>query len=327
MIGVALVGLGDIALRAHLPALLRNPEVTVAALVDPDPARRALAAAHARAPVAKDVREVLADPSVRGVVLATPPWVTAGLIAQVAGSGRFVLAEKPVATSLEAGEKLLALPEEQLRRVQAGLTYRHDPALELLGEWLRSGLLGSPLLVRAHIYDERRDPADPAHARRVEETLRHGLPLVHEGAHVFDWFRLLFGAPERVDDAWTLATRDGLPAPNLCGVRLLCPHGTVVLAEFGWLTDAPPRCEISVLGDRGHVRLDGYSFTVELSTAAGIERFEFEPDRTTRCFDRQLARFVELITGVRHEADPGLEAGVATLALAERITTLLEGRR
>ncbi|MFE0021278.1 Gfo/Idh/MocA family protein [Amycolatopsis sp. NPDC059021] len=327
MIGVALVGLGDIALRAHLPALLRNPDVEVAALVDPDPARRALAAAHARAPVAKDVRAVLGDPAVRGVVLATPPWATTELITQVAAAGRYVLAEKPVATSLEAARTLLELPEEQRRRVQVGLTYRHDPALELLGDWLRSGLLGTPLLVRTHIYDERRDPADPAHARRIEETLRHGLPLVHEGAHVFDWFRVLFGPPEGVDDAWTLATRDGLPAPNLCGARLRYPQGTVVLAEFGWLTDAPPRCEISVLGDRGHVLLDGRTFEMELSTERGVERFGFEPDRTTRCFDRQLARFAELITGVRDEAVPDLEAGVATLVLAERITKLLEGRR
>ncbi|WP_158889866.1 Gfo/Idh/MocA family protein [Amycolatopsis anabasis] len=325
-VGIALVGLGDIALGAHLPALLRNPEVEVAALVDPDAGRRALAAGRTSAPAFAEVAEVLDDPRVRGVVLATPPWVTTELIGRVAATGRFVLAEKPVATSLKAAKPLAELPADQRERVQVGLTYRHDPALELLRDWLAAGRLGESLLVRAHIYDERRDPGDPAHAERIEETLRHGLPVIHEGAHVFDWFSFLFGGPpDEVADGWALATRPGLAAPNLCGARLVYPHRTVVLAEFGWLTDALPRCELSFLGDRAHVLLDGHTFRMELTTVDGVEQVAFEPDRTTRCFDRQLARFVELVTGARAAPAPDLADGLAALELAERVAALAGG--
>lgn len=40
----ALVGLGDIGLGAHLPALLRHPEVELVALADPAQERREQAA-------------------------------------------------------------------------------------------------------------------------------------------------------------------------------------------------------------------------------------------------------------------------------------------
>ena len=53
MISVALVGLGDIGVGAHLPALLRHPEIEVAALVDPEPGR-VTAAERALAPCTGD---------------------------------------------------------------------------------------------------------------------------------------------------------------------------------------------------------------------------------------------------------------------------------
>jgi myo-inositol 2-dehydrogenase/D-chiro-inositol 1-dehydrogenase len=322
-VGIALAGLGDIGLRAHLPALLRSPAVRVAALVDPDAERRELARDLADAPCHATLDPVLDDPAVDAVVLATPPWVTTGLIGHIAATGRYVLAEKPLATSPEAAKELADLPGAQRARVQAGLTYRHDPALEQLREWIAAGRLGDRLLVRAHIYDERRDAGDPVHTERIEVTLGHGIPVVHEGAHVFDWFAFLFGGPpDQVADAWALTTRPGLPAPNLCGARLDYPHGIVVLAEFGWLTEALPRCEISLLGDRGHAVLGGHDFALELSTVDGVERVVFEPDRATRCFDRQLARFVELVTGERAAPSPDLDDGLAALRVAARVAEL-----
>ncbi|UJW28918.1 Gfo/Idh/MocA family oxidoreductase [Saccharothrix sp. AJ9571] len=320
---IALAGLGEIGLGAHLPALLRNPGVRLAAVVDPDPARRVLAAEHTSAPAFHSIGEVLADPAIDAVVLATPPWVTPNLVGRVAATGRFVLAEKPVAVSSSAAAPLAKLPAGQRKRVQVGLTYRHDPALEVLRDWILSGRLGDGLLVRAHIYDERRAPDAPEHERRIEATLAHGMPVVHEGAHVFDWFAMLFGGPpERLEDSWAVATRPDLPSANLCGARLTYPGGVTVLAEFGWLTDALPRCEISVVGDRGHAELDGFTFDLRLTTAAGVECVAFDEDRTTRCFDLQLTRFTELISGARAVPSPGLADGLAALEISERVAVL-----
>ncbi|AXB41863.1 Gfo/Idh/MocA family protein [Amycolatopsis albispora] len=320
---VALVGLGEIGLGAHLPALLRHQGIRLAAVVDPDPARRALAAEHTAAPAFETLADVLADPVIDAVVLATPPWVTPGLVGRVAATGRFVLAEKPIAVSTAAAAPLAKLPAGQRKRVQVGLTYRHDPALAVLREWIEGGRLGSGLLVRAHIYDERRDPASPGHASRIEATLAHGMPVVHEGAHVFDWFATLFGGPpERLEDSWAVSTRPDLPAANLCGARLTYPGGVTVLAEFGWLTDAQPRCEISIIGDRGHAELDGFTFDLRLTTADGTECVVFDENRTTRCFDLQLERFAELITGARAMPSPGLADGLAALEISERVAVL-----
>jgi myo-inositol 2-dehydrogenase/D-chiro-inositol 1-dehydrogenase len=313
-IRVALVGLGDIGWSAHLPALRRNTQVRLALVVDPDPARRALVN---DVPTTADVDAVLADDSIRAVVLATPPWVTAPMARQFLEAGRFVLAEKPIAVSSAAAK---ALEDVDTSRLQVGLTYRHDPALHVLREWIAHGRLGSPLLVRAHIYDEARGNA--THDARITEMLRHGSPAIHEGAHVFDWLRFLLGDPDEISEAWAVRTEPGLPAANLTGARLRYPDGTTALVEFGWLTDELPRCELTFLGARGLATLDGFTFALQLRTPSGTQVAEYPGERMTRSFDRQLARFVALLTGQVRRGEPNLDDALAALRTGERIDAL-----
>jgi predicted dehydrogenase len=309
---VALVGLGDIGLSAHLPALQRHPAIELVQLVDPDPVRRtAVAELDIQA-----AAELEAD--VDGVVLATPPWVTPELTVGYAQAGLCVLAEKPVATSMEAARIYDKLEPAERGRVQVGLTYRHDPAIGQLATWIANGTLGETVLLRAHIYDEPYRPDDAEHTARITATLEHGSPVVHEGAHVFDWLtHLLGGRPTAVDDRWEVRTRVGLPAPNLTGARLSYPGGHQALVEFGWFTSALPRCELSVLGDRGLATLDGFTFALTLTTAEGEKVVRFPGDRMTRCFDRQLDRFVALHNGV--PAEPSLDDGIAALQTAQLV--------
>lgn len=322
MVAVALVGLGDIGRGAHLPALLRSPDVRLVAVADPVDAHRAAAASLVGVDVVvgSSLDDALgAGPD--GVVLATPPWATPELAIAALRAGRFVLAEKPVATSVAAAAVYDVLTGAERARLQIGLTYRHDPALSRLGAWIGDGVLGGPLLVRAHVYDEPRVAGDAEHLARMRRTLEHGTPVVHEGAHVFDWLAHLLGPGLAVDDAWALRTDDDLPAANLTGARLSHPAGHTVLVEFGWLTDALPRCELTFLGPRGLATLDGTTFALRLATAAGSETVEFPGDRVPRDFDLQVARFAALVRGEPDGPDPDLAAGLAALLLAEQVAT------
>ncbi|MGH2601791.1 MAG: Gfo/Idh/MocA family protein [Dehalococcoidia bacterium] len=325
---IALVGLGDIGLRAHLPALQRHPAVRVAALVDPAPERRDaarhLAADGESTRVHDALADVLADSD--AVVLATPPWVTAQLSAQALAAGCFVLAEKPVAVSSdEALSAFRGLSVEQRGRFQAGYTYRHDPALERLRQWMRRGRLGASLVVRAHIFDEARESSDPEHTGRVLAALEHGSPLLHDGAHLVDWLDYLIDAPlEQIADAWAIKTRPDVPAPNLTGARLVYADGTVVLAEVGWWTARLPAARVEVLGDRGLAVLDGNTFDLRIDGEDGYETFVDPADRITRCFDRQLNRFLALVRGDPVDV-PGVSHAVECLKMIERIDRVGRG--
>lgn len=313
---IVLAGLGDIGLGAHLPALLQERRVTLTGLIDPDVTRqhRARLLAGGQVPTFYSLGEALRSCDADAVVLATPPWVTTHLAHECLASGRYVLAEKPIATSLAAAADLARLPPEVAGRLQVGLTFRHDPAMTRLREWLTSDALGrAPLLVRAHIYDELRG-ADEEHTERIIATLRHGSPVMHEGSHVFDWLTFLLGGHGVLEDAWSVRTDPALPAANLTGGRLRYPDGTIVLLEFGWFTAGLPRCELIVHGDAGLAILDCRTFRLERRHRGGTEVVEFDGDRVARSFRRQLERFVDGVLDARIGLEPSLQDGIDALS-------------
>lgn len=318
MVKLALIGLGAIAVEAHLPALRARTDVELVAVADPDPARRARLTREqiGSASVVVDLAAALAlVPD--GVVLATPPWVTTELIADCCRAGVPVLAEKPISTDPESARRLLALPGAD--RVQVGLTYRHDPAIAELRELIRGGHLGDPLLFRGHVYDEQ-SGAGPEHEALIRRTLARGTPVVHEGAHLLDWLVHLTGRQPRVDDGWSLRSDPSLPADNLCGGRLRFDDGSIALVEFGWFTPALPRCELGVTGPKGSAVLDAKTFDlrVELAGDPRPTTRRHRGDRVCRSFTRQLEVFITMISH-DNPADPGLADGLNALELATEL--------
>lgn len=323
-IRLAVVGLGHIATSAHLPAIARSFDAELVAVAEADADRRDAAMPRAPSGVAAydDIEPILADGGIDAVVLATPPWVTTGLAVRALTAGKYVLAEKPIATGVAAALPLADLPAELIHRLQVGLTYRHDPALRELRDRIADGPLVGPKLIRAHVYDERLDPCAPEHEDRLRRTLAHGPPVVHEGAHVFDWLSFLLGSEPELADAWSVRTDAGFGNPNLIGARLAYPDGSMALVEFGWLTRTLPRCELSVLAAEAYAVLDGFTFALNLDHAGQARTVTFPGERAVRCFDRQLAVFVDLIRGRTERAVPGWAEGIASLRTSERVADL-----
>lgn len=330
MIRVAMVGLGEIGWGAHLPAILRNPRARLVAAADAsEDAREGLRRSMADLEVYASFEELQSAEEIDAVILATPPWVTPALAVRAAQCGLYVLAEKPVATDVAELAVYAVLTEDERARVQIGLTYRHHPALAELRDVVQSGALGGELLVRAHVWDERRD-GDERHDRLIERTLEHGSPVIHEGAHLFDWLDFILDARPTVEDAWAVRTRPTLAAPNLMGARLSYPSATA-LVEVGWLVASMPDFVIDIVGDSGRARLDGPSFRVFTSTGSGERVVEPEGDRTSVSFDIQLERFLALASGEITRAEPGLDDGIRALltsqAVVDAVGSSMEGKR
>ena len=86
--------------------------------------------------------EVLADPAVTSVVVATPAATHYEVGRAVLEAGRDVFVEKPLALAVPQGEELVALAEERDRVLMVGHILRYHPAVLKLGEMIESGALG-----------------------------------------------------------------------------------------------------------------------------------------------------------------------------------------
>lgn len=91
------------------------------------------------------LEEVLADPKVDGVCIATPSHTHFALAKQVLEADRHVLVEKPLCDSSEKVEQLIELAEQRKKVLMVDHTFLYNPAVRAIREILDSGRLGKLL--------------------------------------------------------------------------------------------------------------------------------------------------------------------------------------
>src|SRR5262245_2040208 len=111
-LGIGIIGCGNIANKQHLPNYARNPRARVVAVADVDP-ERARATAERWELVAhfQDYRDLLAHPDVEAVSVTTWPGAHAEPVIAAAEAGKHIMCEKPIATTLEEADAMVAAAE------------------------------------------------------------------------------------------------------------------------------------------------------------------------------------------------------------------------
>jgi predicted dehydrogenase len=148
-IGVAGAGYWGPNLIRNLAELPRSP---LAAVADKDPAR--LEYARGRYPHVRfhaSLDEMLQDPEVNAVVLATPAELHAQHARQVLEAGKHVFVEKPLATSSADCRALAELADSRGRILMVGHTFLHNDAVRWMKARIDEGDLGDVL----YLYSRR----------------------------------------------------------------------------------------------------------------------------------------------------------------------------
>jgi predicted dehydrogenase len=102
--------------------------------------------------MAADVEELLRDPGLDAIVIATPVPSHAELAVRVLESGRHCLVEKPLAQSVLEAERAVAAAESSGRTLMVGHLLEFHPGVQQLKELADSGELGDRIY---YIYGNR----------------------------------------------------------------------------------------------------------------------------------------------------------------------------
>ena len=158
MLKVGLLGAGRIG-RVHAPNVAGHPGSTLAAVSDVHaPAAEALAARHGAA--ARTTDEILDDPSIDAVLVATSTDTHADLVERATAAGKAVLCEKPVDLSLARARACQAAAERSGRPVMVGFNRRFDADFAALRAALDRGEAGRPELLSIASFDPGPPPLD-----------------------------------------------------------------------------------------------------------------------------------------------------------------------
>ncbi|MBM3268777.1 MAG: Gfo/Idh/MocA family oxidoreductase [Candidatus Sericytochromatia bacterium] len=139
-IGVIGVGLWGRNLVRVIPESGRGEIKTLC-----DKSWRALSDLSGRLPGARvctDYREVLADPEIDVVYVATPPDTHFEIVGAALQARKHVLVEKPLATALDAASTLVDLAWKVNRVLLVGHTFMYSPPVRRVKDLIDSGALG-----------------------------------------------------------------------------------------------------------------------------------------------------------------------------------------
>jgi predicted dehydrogenase len=129
------------------PKIIRNLSAITGAdlamVCDMDAGRlQAVAENHPSVATTMDHKDLLGDPSIDAVVIATPIRTHFRLALAALFQGKHVLIEKPLTASVEESEQLVETAEMTSRVLMVGHTYQYNPAVAKLRELVQSGELG-----------------------------------------------------------------------------------------------------------------------------------------------------------------------------------------
>ena len=197
------IGLGPHGLRIAR-VITEMDELSLAGVVDRDPATFSADEIPEECLRTDDLGQALAlAPDVVCIATNGPSHEALAVQCMQAGVGR-VLVEKPMATSVEACDRMMAVAVETGCRLSVDQSRRHDPFYRWLREEIRSGRWGEP---------------------RPGWIQFPGIGLGCLGTHHFDLVRFLFDTEVERVTAWV----DEPVRVNPRGEQFVDPGGLVVL--------------------------------------------------------------------------------------------------
>ena len=265
-IKIGLIGCGRIAQSVHLRILPRLPGVELAALAEIDEERREEARTVVpQADAFSDYRDMLAMPQLDAVVICLPNALHAEAAIAACAQGKHIYIEKPLATNLDEGKRMLAAWRRSGKVGMVGFNYRFNPLNQSLRRQMNAGRIGKVIAARS-VFSTFHGSRDEWRDQRKSG----GGALLDLASHHVDLTRFLFGKEIVAVSASLRSTRH---EDDTAILQMGLADDTVVQSFFS-LNALEEDC-FSIYGESGKLSVDRYrSHEVEHSAASrGSDRF------------------------------------------------------
>jgi predicted dehydrogenase len=318
MIRWGVIGVGDVVERKSGRAFQTVPGSALVAVMRRDAARAADFAHRFGVPRwYDDADELLADPDVDAVYVATPPDSHADYTVRAAAAGKPVYVEKPMARTAAECEHMIAACAQAGVPLFVAYYRRAMPRFATAAELVRAGRIGT---VRSVVIRNQRPADDPSQSIpwRLNPQVSGGGRFVDLASHTLDWLDFLLGPATEVSGA--AAGPDGPAAETQVVARLRFGD---VLGVGLWDYDAAEACDlIELIGDAGTLRLSSFGTEpLRLTTADGTTEIDGPYPPIV-----QEPLISNVMASLRGEAEP-LSTGESAIRTARVIDTILAEHR
>jgi predicted dehydrogenase len=218
---IAVAGAGLIG-RRHIELVQASSSCELSAIVDPAPNAGELAAKEGVS-LYTTLDALFEQHRPDGVILATPNQLHVEQALKCIEAGVASLLEKPVADSVEEGERLCQVAEAKGAKILVGHHRTHSPIMARAREIIEQGALGKPVaLMGSAVFYKPDDYFDIAPWRREPG----GGPILINMIHEVHNLRMLCGEITAVQAFSSNATR-GFPVEDTVAINLRFANGAL----------------------------------------------------------------------------------------------------
>jgi UDP-N-acetyl-2-amino-2-deoxyglucuronate dehydrogenase len=315
---LALVGCGAIS-RVHLGAIREGaPEIEITAAIDSDPERATAMAAETGARAFRSLAEGLSGGDFDAVDLMLPHHLHEEVALQAFAAGKHVLLEKPMATTLDACDRILAAWRRAGTVFLVAENAQYWPEVLTARGLLADSAIGEVLTARGSFAI----PPLPAYyggtnAWRLENAVAGGGITLDTGSHWIRPLRMLLGEVDEVVGAvarpWSAMQGESL-------VRALLRFRSGVVASLdGIMRDPPfvPEPMFRLTGTKGEITVERPGRVMLFDAESPDGRQVGEVGGYLRSYPGEFADFAAAVLDGRvPAAGPEVALGELRVALA-----------
>ncbi|MBD3287245.1 gfo/Idh/MocA family oxidoreductase [candidate division KSB1 bacterium] len=274
------IGCGDVTEVKSGPAFSRIPGSSVEIVMRRNGEKaRDYAARHNIPNWTANADEVIHNPDVNAIYIATPPSSHAEYTIRAAAAGKPVYVEKPMARNYaECQEMISACKKANVPLFVAYYRRRLEPFVKVR-ELVQQEAIGKILFVNIRLFMSPRPvDFDSEHLPwRVLPDIAGGGYFIDMGSHQLDYLDYLFGPV--ISAKGVAENRGGLyPAEDTVSASLLFESG--VVANGAWCFAVPEQSEvdsIEIIGSHGKIEFSTFEKSpINVTTSEGTERYTVE---------------------------------------------------
>jgi predicted dehydrogenase len=329
--GFGLIGCGTWG-TVHARAYAASPHACLVEVCDENEERaRRFAQQYGVRKCSTDWRELLANPDIRAVSIATPDFAHGDIVLAAIEAGKDVLVEKPLATSIEECRSILDAQQRRGTRLMVDFHNRWNLPFLSIRKQIESGQFGALMCMNIRLNDTLFVPT------RMLSWAARSSPVRFLGSHIVDLIRWI--SSSEVSRVYAVSRSVVLPeigvdTPDFFQYTLELRDGATAMVENCWIVnESSPsvfdfQCEF--IGTKASAYVNAsHNRTVEIYTERGIELPDIAgaPDRYGKPMGFCVApieHFIECVTTGTQPmvtGEDGLRAAVVVAAIEESART------
>jgi predicted dehydrogenase len=328
MIKWGIIGCGNVTEIKSGPAFNKVKDSSLIAVMRRDAALAEDYARRHKVPkFYSEAGDLINDPEINAVYVATPPGSHAEYAIRSIEAGKPVYIEKPMALNWGECKKINDAATRFNVPVFVAYYRRALPGFLKVKELINSGVIGNIRFVRIELF---KTPSEDEKAGKLSWRVN---PEVSGGGHFFDlashqldWLDFLLGPVIKIQSV-VLNQAALYEAEDYVSAEFVFPDN--IAGSGTWCFNVPPGCErdtIEVFGEKGTIKFSSFSFEHIILTT-GTRRLEFVNERPEHVQYFLIEQVVKELMGKGTASSTGLSGARTSKVMDEIVGEYYKDRR